>query len=108
MPDGPGHRPSSCDRGDWSKRLDGTLADNHFATGLLLERENARHGPPMKPRLQDSGIKPAPAQIRYTRDAFLDLLRIRASSSLLRLRTADEVAARLRFVNTGPRPARRR
>lgn len=93
---------NSYDSGDWFNRLDWTLADNFFATGLPPERDNARHWALMTPLLEDPGIKPLPAQIRFTRDAFLDLLRIRASSSLLRLRTADEVAARLRFVNTGP------
>jgi pullulanase len=38
----------------------------------------------------------------FTRDAFRDLLAIRASSTLFRLRTADEVAQRLRFFNVGP------
>ncbi len=52
--------------------------------------------------LSDASIKPEPAQIRWTRDAFLDLLRIRASSSLFRLKTADEVQRRLRWHNTGP------
>jgi hypothetical protein len=57
----------------------------------------------MKPLLaQAAAIKPAPADIAFTRDAFLDLLRIRASTSLLRLRTADDVLQRLRFLNTGP------
>jgi pullulanase-type alpha-1,6-glucosidase len=93
---------NSFDSGDWFNRLDWTFSDNFFATGLPPERDNGRLWPVMKPLLEDPGIKPGPAQIRFTRDAFLDLLRIRASSSLLRLRTADEVAARLRFVNTGP------
>jgi hypothetical protein len=56
----------------------------------------------MKPLLADAGIKPTPAEIRFTRDAFLDLLRIRASSPLFRLRTADEISARLTLPNTGP------
>jgi len=93
---------NSFDSGDWFNRLDWTFSDNFFATGLPPERDNGRLWPVMKPLLEDPGIKPGPAQIRFTRDAFLDLLRIRASSSLLRLRTADEVAARLRFVNPGP------
>ena len=55
----------------------------------------------MRPLLADPAIKPTPAEIRFTRDAFLDLLRIRASSSLFRLRSAEEVSARLSFLNTG-------
>ena len=93
---------NSYDSGDWFNRLDWTVTDNHFATGLPPERDNGPQWPLMKPLLEDAGIKPGAAHIRFTRDAFLDLLRIRASTVLLRLRTADEVAARLRFVNTGP------
>ena len=47
-------------------------------------------------------IKPACVLIRWTRDAFADLLLIRASSSLFRLRTAADVQARLSFHNLGP------
>ena len=93
---------NSYDSGDWFNRLDWTLSNNFFATGLPPERDNGRHWPLMQPLLEDPGIKPGPAQIRFTRDAFLDLLRIRASTPLLRLRTSGDVAARLRFVNTGP------
>ncbi len=93
---------NSYDSGDWFNRMDWTYTDNYFATGLPPEPDNGRHWPLMLPLLQDAAIKPTPAQIRFTRDAFLDLLRIRASSALLRLRTAGEVAARLRFVGTGP------
>jgi hypothetical protein len=50
----------------------------------------------------DPGIKPTPREIAFTRDAFRDLLRIRASSTLFRLRSAADIQQRLRFHNTGP------
>jgi pullulanase len=93
---------NSYDSGDWFNRLDWTFSDNFFATGLPPERDNGSLWPLMRPLLEDPAIKPGPAQIHFTRAAFLDLLRIRASTTLLRLHTADEVTARLRFVNTGP------
>ncbi len=93
---------NSFDSGDAFNRLDFTLQDNHFGAGLPPKAENGTLWPAMKPLLADAGIKPGPADIRFTRDAFLDLLRIRASSSLFRLRSADEVAARLQLLNTGP------
>jgi hypothetical protein len=37
------------------------------------------------------------------RDAFRDILRIRASTPLFRLRTADDVQRRLAFRNAGPK-----
>ncbi|MEN9543482.1 MAG: hypothetical protein RLZZ598_315, partial [Pseudomonadota bacterium] len=39
--------------------------------------------------------------IAWTRDAFRDLLKIRASTSMLRLRSADDIKARLSFHNLG-------
>ncbi len=51
----------------------------------------------------DVGIKPTPREIAFARDAFRDLLRIRASSTLFRLRSAADIKQRLRFHNTGPK-----
>jgi pullulanase/glycogen debranching enzyme len=93
---------NSYDSGDWFNRLDWTHADNFFGTGLPPQRDNGASWVLMRPRLADAALRPAPAQISFTRDAFRDLLRIRASSTLFRLRSAAEVEARLRLLNTGP------
>ncbi len=93
---------NSYDSGDWFNRLDWTFSDNHFGSGLPPRADNGREWPQMKPLLADPRIKPTAAEIRFTRDAFLDLLRIRASSTLFRLRTAAEVQQRLSFPNAGP------
>jgi pullulanase len=94
---------NSYDSGDHFNRLDWTLQDNGFGAGLPPERDNGTSWPLMKPLLaQAHQLKPTPELMRWTRDAFLDLLRIRNSSSLFRLRTADEVQARLTMHNTGP------
>jgi pullulanase-type alpha-1,6-glucosidase len=93
---------NSFDSGDWFNRLDWTATDNHFGSGLPPQADNAPLWPVLKPLLANAAIKPGPAEIAFTRDAFLDLLRIRSSSALFRLRTADEVAARLTLHNTGP------
>jgi hypothetical protein len=53
--------------------------------------------------LADRSIKPAPADIAFARDAFRDLLRIRASTPLFRLGSAAEIRQRLRFPNSGAR-----
>jgi pullulanase/glycogen debranching enzyme len=92
---------NSYDSGDWFNRLDWSLQDNGFGAGL--ERGNKDHWPAMKPLLAAAAaIKPTAADIAQARDDFLDLLRIRAGTTLLRLRSADEIARRLVFFNTGP------
>jgi pullulanase len=94
---------NSYDSGDWFNRLDLSYQSNFFGTGLPPAQDNRAHWPLMQPLLaQAQAIAPTPAEIRFTRDAFLDLLRIRASSSLFRLRSAEDVQKRLRFHNTGP------
>lgn len=93
---------NSYDSGDWFNRLDWRLQDNYFGSGLPPKADNGAHYALLRPILGNALIKPEPAQIRWTRDAFLDLLRIRASSSLFRLNTAAAVQQRLQFHNTGP------
>jgi pullulanase len=92
---------NSYDSGDWFNRLDWTHADNNFGVGLPPARDNADNWPLARPLLANPLIKPGAAEIAWTRDAFRDLLRIRQSSTLLRLRTAEDIKARLSFLNTG-------
>jgi pullulanase/glycogen debranching enzyme len=93
---------NSFDSGDAFNRLDWSYTDNGFGKGLPPAKDNGRDWPAMRAVLADAGIKPAPEDIRGMRDASLDLMRIRDGSSLFRLRSADEVRARLSFRNTGP------
>jgi pullulanase/glycogen debranching enzyme len=93
---------NSFDSGDWFNRLDWNYQDNHFGSGLPPRQDNGRDWEMMRPLLTDPSLRATPADIAFMRDAFRDLLRIRASSSLFRLRTADEVQARLSFENVGP------
>ncbi len=93
---------NSYDSGDWFNRLDWSLNDNFFGTGLPPKGDNAGSYAQFRPLLAAAAaIKPSPAQIRWTRDAVLDLLRIRASSPLFRLDSAAEVQRRLSFPNSG-------
>ncbi|MFN4289364.1 MAG: alpha-1,6-glucosidase domain-containing protein [Permianibacter sp.] len=92
---------NSFDSGDWFNRIDWSYQDNGFGIGLPPERDNGASWPWLQPLLADSRIKPQPRDIAWTRDAFRDLLRIRASSSLLRLRTAADIQQRLQFLHTG-------
>jgi pullulanase len=93
---------NSYDSGDWFNRLDWTYTDNGFGAGLPPQRDNGKDWALLKPVLADASIKPTPREIAWMRDAFNDLLKIRASSSLFRMRSADDVRARLSFRNVGP------
>jgi pullulanase-type alpha-1,6-glucosidase len=92
---------NSYESGDWFNRLDWSYNDNYFGTGLPPSPANGSSWGAIKPFLTNANIKPAPADIAWSRDTFRDLLKIRASSSLFRLRTAADIKSRLVFHNTG-------
>ena len=75
---------NSFDSGDWFNRMDWSFTTNHFGSGLPPQHANAALWPVMQPLLADPDLSPKPADIRFARDAFYDLLRIRASTTRLR------------------------
>jgi pullulanase len=93
---------NSFNSGDWFNRVDWRYQTNHFGTGLPPAPDNAKDWPLFKPLLANPALRPTAQDIAFARDTFRDLLAIRASSTLFRLRTADEVAQRLGFFNVGP------
>ncbi len=93
---------NSYDSGDWFNRLDWSYTDNGFGAGLPPQRDNGKDWPLLKPVLADASIKPTPANIAWMRNAFRDLLKIRSSSTLFRMRSSADVQQRLQFRNVGP------
>ncbi|MYM88058.1 pullulanase-type alpha-1,6-glucosidase [Rugamonas sp. FT82W] len=92
---------NSFESGDWFNRIDWSYQDNYYGTGAPRAEDNGKDYALIKPLLRDAAIKPSPKDIAYARDAFRDLLAIRSSSTLFRLRTAADIKQRLRFHNTG-------
>ena len=95
---------NSFNSGDWFNRIDWSYRDNYFGTGLPPESDNGKDYALLKPLLANPALKPAPAEIAFARDAFRDLLRLRDSSTLFRLRSAADIRQRLRFYNTSAAP----
>jgi pullulanase len=93
---------NSYNSGDWFNRLDWTYQTNNFAVGLPPEWDNRDDWPIMEALLKNREIKPGFADIYLSHLYFRDLLRIRKSTPLFRLRTGAEVRQRLRFYNLGP------
>lgn len=92
---------NSFDSGDWFNRLDWSYQDNYFGTGLPPKADNGGNYELIKPLLANAQIKPTPTEIAWARDVFRDLLKLRASSTLFRLRSAQDIKDRLKFLNTG-------
>ena len=85
---------NSYNSGDWFNRLDFTYQSNNWGVGLPPAGDNQANWPIMKPLLANPALRPSPDQILDTLENFRDLLEIRKSSPLFRLRTADEVRER--------------
>jgi len=92
---------NSYDSGDWFNRLDWSYGSNNFGVGAPPAGDNQPSYAVAKPRLALSALRPSTGGITRARDAFRDLLSIRTSSTLFRLRTAADVKSRLTFYNTG-------
>jgi pullulanase-type alpha-1,6-glucosidase len=92
---------NSYDSGDWWNALDFTYASNNWGVGLP-PGENEKNWPIHKPLLADPALEPSRDHILGAVAHFQEMLRIRKSSRLFRLRTAEEVRRHLSFFNTGP------
>jgi pullulanase-type alpha-1,6-glucosidase len=93
---------NSFDSGDWFNRLDVSGASNNWGVGLPPAAENEKHWPVFRPLLADPALRVGEAHIRQAFAHFREVLAVRRSSRLFRLRTAGDVAAHLRFLNEGP------
>jgi pullulanase-type alpha-1,6-glucosidase len=91
----------SYNSGDWFNRLDFSLETNNFGVGLPPNVAEADF-PYLRPYLADENLVPEPVHILRAAEHFQEMLRVRYSSPLFRLRSAEEVMARLEFHNTGP------
>ncbi len=89
---------NSFNSGDWFNRIDWTYKTNYFGTGAPPVEDNGKDYALIKPLLLDARLRPTAADIAFARDAFRDLLAVRASSTLFRMRTAEDVQQRLHFL----------
>ena len=93
----------SYDSGDWFNRVDFSHRTNHWGMGLPIAEKNQERWPIIGPLIADRALAPSAAGIEAAFGTFRDFLRIRASSPLFRLHSAEDVQARVTFLNTGPR-----
>jgi pullulanase-type alpha-1,6-glucosidase len=92
---------NSYDSGDWWNALDFTYASNNWAVGLP-PGENRKNWATLAPILGDARLVVGQPDILAAVAHFREMLRVRKSSRLFRLRRVDEVQRRVRFANTGP------
>lgn len=93
---------NSYNSGDWFNRLDFGYQHNNFGVGLPIAGDNQENWQFMRPLLTNPALQPNQSDILDASDFFQTFLRLRQSSELFRLETAQNIQARLTFYNTGP------
>ncbi|MCK6682469.1 MAG: pullulanase-type alpha-1,6-glucosidase [Thermoanaerobaculia bacterium] len=93
---------NSYNSGDWFNKLDFTYQSNNWGVGLPPAGDNQSNWPVMQPLLANPSLKPLPVNISRSVANMVEILNVRRSSQLFRLRTQAEVGQKLRFYNGGP------
>jgi pullulanase-type alpha-1,6-glucosidase len=91
----------SYNSGDWFNAIDWTYGDNNWGHGLPVADKNQDSWGIMQPLLADPNLAPDQAAIMANLNHFQRMLRVRQSSPLFRLQTAEQVQQKLSFLNTG-------
>ena len=93
---------NSFDSGDWFNRIDWSATESTWGSGLPPRADNESKWVYMLPLLGDGDLEPAPDELADATAAAAELLRIRFSSPLFRLGTADRIQDRVAFPIGGP------
>jgi pullulanase-type alpha-1,6-glucosidase len=91
----------SYDSGDWFNVLDWTGADNGFGHGLPPKAVNEAKWSFMKPLLGNPALKPAATDVKAATAMAQDLLRVRFSTPLFRLGSAELISQKVSFPVSG-------
>ena len=93
----------SYDYGDWFNRVDFSYQTNNYHVGLPPKAKDEQNWSTIKNVLKNNEKRDevTSSDIINARDVFLDFIKIRMSSPLFRLATANEVSQQVTFLNTG-------
>ena len=99
-------RSKSLDRdsynsGDHFNAIDWSMRDNGFGRGLPVKSKNGAAWDHMRPLLENPDLKPSSEQIDTSSEIAMDFLRVRSSSRLFTLGSADLIRSKVTFPNSG-------
>ena len=99
-------RSKSLDRdsynsGDHYNAIDWSMRDNGFGHGLPVKSKNGAAWDHMRPLLENPNLKPTSEQIDASSEIAMDFLRVRSSSRLFTLGSADLIRSKVTFPNSG-------
>ena len=93
---------NSFDSGDWFNAVDFSLESHLWAQGLPPAWDNEARWDDIRALFRDANVDVRREHMELAHLLFREQLRIRYSSPLFRLRTAEQIHKRLAFHNTGP------
>src|SRR5699024_2626116 len=93
---------NSYNSGDHFNELDWSGQSNTFGVGLPPAADNQDSWDIMGPLLADEDLVPEPADIEHASQMAQDLLRLRFSTDLFRLGTAEAIEDKVSFPQAGP------
>lgn len=91
----------SFNSGDWFNRIDWRGETSNWGTGLPPAAHNQSQWKTERPLLEDPALKPTSKDIHLAEAVFAEFLRIRSSSPLFRMQTAQQIATSLHFIDAG-------
>ncbi|WDD98559.1 pullulanase-type alpha-1,6-glucosidase [Thalassomonas actiniarum] len=94
----------SFDFGDWFNKVDFSKQGNNYHVGLPPAEKDQDNWPLISQVVaSNNGLDiPSPQDISTSSAVFMDMVKIRSSSELFRLRTAADIMQRVDFRNVGP------
>lgn len=92
---------NTYDAGDWFNRVDFTKRTHNWAAGLPMEDDNQEKWPEIKALFKNAETRLSEKDIAFASEVFKEFLRIRSSSRLFRLTSAEAIVDRVSFLNTG-------
>lgn len=100
-------RSKSLDRdsynsGDYYNAIDWSLTSNGFGKGLPVQGANGAKWDIMRPLLSNSELAPSTADMQASKAQMLDFLKIRKSSPLFALGSAQAIQEKVSFPGGGP------
>ena len=93
---------NSYNSGDWFNAIDWTGQDNGFGHGLPPTADNQAKWQYQTPLLEDASLKPSADDVATASAQALDLLRLRSSTRLLHLGSAELIGEKVSFPGSGP------
>jgi len=92
---------NSYDSGDWFNSIDWTLQSNNWGIGLPPAFNNEDNWDIHRPLLDNPNLAVSTDEIQFAAEHFRQMLAVRRSSPLFRLRTGAQVMEQVSFSNTG-------